>query len=344
MSLPDSASAYREAVLSFVWRQWGQMGVSAAVVRPDPWIQDPEALLLFSLEVARREPRIFDEILDWLAENGPTLMRQRLTQLSRRDPDGPAAVLRASLDWATDGGPRSRPPAPRPSDEPLFVGPHTGLAALGEPAPAFLRHGLVRPPLIRSGKSTRPDLASPFNLAFRLRAIFGASSRAEALRFLLAREGAPASTAEVAMAAALSRYGVHLALEELATSGVIHKHARSPKALRWWVDDERWRAWLSLDETGVACWVDWPHVYRGLALLWRWLNADARMEESAYIHSSRARALMEQLRPLLVDRGLAWEPAEPARHRGEAYGEVFAQDVRRLAEALENGAAAQARA
>jgi hypothetical protein len=28
---------------------------------------DPEALLLFTFEVGRNDPRLFDEVLDWLA-------------------------------------------------------------------------------------------------------------------------------------------------------------------------------------------------------------------------------------------------------------------------------------
>jgi len=103
MSHENLANAFRETVLAFTWRQWGQLGVSAAVNQRDRWCQDPEALLLFTLEVARREPRMFDEVIDWLAAGGPDLMRQRLVNLLRDDPAADTALVSAALESA--GGP-----------------------------------------------------------------------------------------------------------------------------------------------------------------------------------------------------------------------------------------------
>lgn len=338
MSHQDLANAYRESILAFVWRQWGQMGISASVHHSDRWSQDPEALLLFSLEVARWEPRMFDEILDWLAENGQLLMRQRVTNLLKRDPAIPANVVEAALEHTAGARVvKGREAPPFSAPEPLFLGRYVGLAKAGEPDPVFHGHGLVRPLFHRSGKSGRPDLSSPFNLAFRFRAIFGASSRSEALRFLLLHREHRAATAEVAEASSLSRYGVHQALEELAASRVIRKSARTRKDLRWWIESASWLDWLQLDATDLPQWVDWPHVYHGLAELWRWLSAPERETESPYIRASRARELMECLRPQLGDRGLDWMPSDAGRFRGELYWRTFASDIRRLIAALESG-------
>src|SRR5687768_15671308 len=51
-------------LVDFAWSQWAQMGVFASTDRRDTWAQDPEALLVFTLHIARREPRLFDEVLD----------------------------------------------------------------------------------------------------------------------------------------------------------------------------------------------------------------------------------------------------------------------------------------
>ncbi len=50
---------------------------------------DPEALLLFTIEVARLDPRPFDETLDWLATNGTLLSLTRLRHLEARHPGTP---------------------------------------------------------------------------------------------------------------------------------------------------------------------------------------------------------------------------------------------------------------
>jgi hypothetical protein len=73
-----------EAVLRFLWRQWAQLGVAAGVDHRDSWIIDPEALLLFSLEAARRNARLYDEMIDWCAVNSRRLSRQRLKSLAGR--------------------------------------------------------------------------------------------------------------------------------------------------------------------------------------------------------------------------------------------------------------------
>jgi hypothetical protein len=54
-----------QQLVSFAWDEWAQMGVLTAPTRVSRWAQDPEALIVFTLEIARREPRLFDETLDW---------------------------------------------------------------------------------------------------------------------------------------------------------------------------------------------------------------------------------------------------------------------------------------
>ena len=47
----------------------------------DVWIIDPEALLLFTCTLGRHEPRLFDEVLDWLQENGRFINILRLKRI-----------------------------------------------------------------------------------------------------------------------------------------------------------------------------------------------------------------------------------------------------------------------
>ena len=87
MQISDLRRDVRARVLAFAWDQWAQMGVFGTSRRADRWAADPEALLLFTLEVARADARLFDEVLDWLALNERLVSVQRLRNLCRDDTD-----------------------------------------------------------------------------------------------------------------------------------------------------------------------------------------------------------------------------------------------------------------
>ncbi len=137
----------REGFLDFAWRQWAQAGVAANIAGFDRWAIDPEALILFTIAVARRDPRLFDEVLDWMAANRQLLSMQRLRNLSKRFPVD-RELVGAVTTWADD--PRLsavREPGPardqRAEMRPVFS--RDVLSFIGEPDPVFAEYGYVRP-------------------------------------------------------------------------------------------------------------------------------------------------------------------------------------------------------
>jgi hypothetical protein len=50
-----------------------------------PWMIDPEALLLATCTFGRYEPRLFDEVLDWMRTNGWVMNTQRLGTVLREE-------------------------------------------------------------------------------------------------------------------------------------------------------------------------------------------------------------------------------------------------------------------
>jgi hypothetical protein len=333
MLLTSLASEYREEVLSFVWRQWAQLGLNAPTTQHDRWCQDPEALLVFSLEVARQEPRMFDEILDWLAQNEAEIMMHRLKTLLALDAEIPSAIINAAFECTTAKKVDSPLTLAHPP-EPLFPMFDDVSGWPAETDPVFRAHGYLRPPFSRSKKSRPIRRAYPAAFAFKLRAAFGASTRSEALRYLLLRREHKFGTTEIAEAALLSRFGVQQALEGLAEAGLIHKGAKGKKDLIWWLEDPSQMRWLYSSDGNLPEWVGWPSVYRGLALLWRWLLAPERGQESPYILASGAKGAMRQATPLLVHQGLRWHPRDLHDSQGTAYLETFAHDIQALALAL----------
>lgn len=336
MSPQSLRSDFQDALLSFVWRQWGQLGVAANMGGQDPWCIDPEALLVFSLELLRHEPRQFDEVLDWLETNGDRLIRQRVTNLLPMATPEAARVVEASLARSS----RSNPPRHSINDAselvPLFHGLPEEAVKFGISDPTFARYGLLRPTFTPSGKTTSPHLLARASFPFRLRELFGAGSRSEAVRYLMLAPGNEAGTKEIADAITLGRQNVHRALEGLAAAGVCGRRVQGNRDV-WSLSRQRWLNWLELPAASLPTWVDWPVTFNALLVLWRWLSEPERTEETAYIRASRARKLMKTIAPGITRGGLSWRPATPELLPGESYAAAFDADVQRLATLLRDG-------
>ena len=332
MALSELRDRARRGFLEFAWRQWAQVGVSANVTGTDRWAIDPEALVLFTIEVARRDPRLFDEMLDWLAGNRRLLSMQRLRTLTARFPVDPGLVG-AVLAWAGESVPSLQGPASQrkhgqhPEDVPVFSPDVVGFT--GEPDPAFAEHGYIRPRAFRSGKSGEPDARQPVNLAFQLRHLFGPGSRSEVMRILLTFADGPLDTARISGEAGFAKRNVSDTLAGLSASRVV-------KA-RWSGNERIFLAhrdkWATLLEVGpsakyIPAFVSWVHLFPASLEILAWLEKEAETTDSEYLISSRARDLIERVAPRLEMAGLTPMPNRPLP--GEAYLPAFADTVESL--------------
>jgi hypothetical protein len=307
MQISDLRRKVRARLLEFAWDEWAQMGVSAASRRTDRSAQDPEALLLFTLEVARPDPRLFGEVLDWLAQNERLMSVQRLRNLCRDDID--RTLTEAALAWVADsktGARRGRPPAT--SELPSAVQVFRDVKADPKRADAtFLAHGWLMSPTIRSGKSQVPDLQTPINFAFRLRQLLGIGARAEAVRFLLTVH-APSVTAQVVTeSAGFAKRNVHDALAALHSAGVVDSVTVGNEQ-RYRIDRERWGILLGLSEGGLPTERSWPQLLHALRVLLRWLEDEQHERLSFYMLASQARTLAEEITPELRYAGVRIPP------------------------------------
>lgn len=290
-----------EALVEFAWQQWAQMGVFSVAPHASRWVQDPEALLLLTLEIGRDEPRLFDEVLDWLARNEPIVSARRLKTLC----DGPEdeRLSSAVLRWVA----RQRRPAAADdhshgelATEPLFRGP---AFPVRNADPAFLSYGFVRPALESSGKSSEPDLTAPINFAFRLRHLLGVGARAEAARFLLTADVPRATTAAVAASAGYTRRNISEALMSLHAAGAVAMSSVGADQ-RFGVDRGSWAPLLGLDPDDFPVHRDWPQLLTALRRIVRWLSRSDLEDLSDYLRASQARDLLEDVRPLLNHAGV----------------------------------------
>lgn len=335
-------SALREDVdtrlLAFAWNEWAQIGVLADASRESPWATDPEALLLFTLQVGRSDARLFDETLDWLARNLGLVSIQRFRNhyASERDEQ----LGEAAVGWLARQVPAHlRPRTANRVGEPERLFYRGGVPA--RPDPAFLEHGLLKPTTEPSRKSQQPDLTKPINFAFRLRRGFGVGSRAEAMRFLLTASRVSGigsrplfTTLAVSDAAGFVKRNVQDTLNSLAAVGWIEHVVRGNEHL-YGIDPERWRPIVWRDDSPLPAYRDWTHALRAFRELHRWLNESGVGDLSPYMRASEARTRVGELAPLL---GYAGIPAtERSSAEGSDYWVVFVDWVQRILAALEAG-------
>ena len=188
---------YQTLLLNFLWRQWSALGVAGQAGGEDACIIDPEALLLFTCTLGRHEPRLFDEALDWLRENGRFINVMRLKRILQKEKfageralAAVAGVLAKGTDatkWKMLANSVDSPPG----GEIFFFTPDgKPQPALGEPEPHFARCGYQRGPLRLRGHSQKFRPSQPPNLTLQLRALLGINVRCESVLYLLTHEAA----------------------------------------------------------------------------------------------------------------------------------------------------------
>jgi len=314
-------------LLEFAWDEWAQMGVFATPRRESPWAADPEAHLVFTLQVARCDPRLFDELLDWFATSASQISVQRLRNMCVKD-DEP--LCEAAIDWVARNGDRPRKLAPRTTRtggpaETLFYG-RSEPARLDESFAAF---GFRRRPAARTRKSRHPDPRRPINFAFLLRNVLGVGSRAEIMRFLLTASGhAPGgrpqfTTLAIADAAGFAKRNVQEALKALVDAGAIELARRGNEHL-YAIDPEVWKQTLRI-EGHLPQYRDWPRGLLGLRVLHRWLWERDLDNLSPYMLASEARLLWGQIDSAFGHAGIPVRATGPAE--GEEFWDVFVDQV-----------------
>ncbi len=302
MSISEARHDLQSRLASFLWSQWAQMGVLAAAEGSDRWAADPEALLLLSFEVGREEPRLFDEVLDWLVVNERLVSIQRLRNLARDEAD--RALVEAVVGWLGEHRRRARLEARAraggPTDtEPFFRNSQLPVA---DPDPAFLAQGFVKAKSGPSGKSQAPNVLLPINFAFRLRLLLGIGARAEAMRVLLTIEAPRVNAQAIAASTAYTKRNAQEAVASLGAAGALNAFEVGNEQ-RFSAPRDRWARFLEVDQ--LPRHEDWPQLFAAYRKVLRWLADPAHDGLSDYMLSSEARTLAEEVRPDLQFAGIA---------------------------------------
>lgn len=332
MSVASLSAEVERACRDFAWEQWAQIGVSGRKRgEPARWALDPEALILFTLEAARTDPRLFDEMLDWLVLNEQLVSVQRLRNLCLDDED--RLLADAALAWVAQWRPRARLTAGRlaknkkPKPRQLFY----KLAGPGSDVdPVFAEYGYLRPPARPSRKSQRPDLHTPAALAFRLRRLLGLGVRAELIGAMVTIDAARLSSGVLNASAGFARQNVREGLLQLTEAGVVVSTSIGAEQF-FSVRRADWAQLLDLDEAELPSHREWIQILGPLRLLLRWLRDPDTEGLSEYMRASEARQLYERLAPHLRFAGI---PTGNGTAKGTAYWDEFVENVRAVAAAI----------
>lgn len=281
-----------QQLLGFAWEQWAQLGVSGTEpAEPEQRAADPEALLLFTLEIARDDPRLFDEVLDWLALNQAGVSVHRLRGLCVDHVD--RALVKPALAVTA-----RRPPVQlfeaTDDTQPLFRSVGRPRGPLDE---TFLRYGWERGLFTPSGKSQLPRLDRPIAFALRLRTMFGLGVRAEVMRTLLTVRAERVPGRLIVADAGFASRNVREALQQLEQAGVVrtssHGEQRYYAAAR-----DGWSTVLGFGSpSDLPLHFDWISGFRALTRILRWLQHPDLDGLSPYLRASKARTLVAEIGP-----------------------------------------------
>jgi len=336
-SLQNFTSDIEQELAAFLWRQWTAVGVASAVSGPaDDWVIDPEALLLLTCSVGRAEPRLFDEVIDWLAVNAHFVNIPRARSLMRRSGTDATRVLAAmtetvrrnvpGLSWAITT-------VETPVDpEPLFLGAVGGTQPIfGTPDPVFLKQGFHRGQVDLRGMSRRFPPERPECVLLRLRALIGTTARADILLYLLTHRTGHASG--MARDLGFSQRTVHDTLVDMEASGVV-QGSKARKHRREYHIPDPYQSSFPLDSKRLPRWVCWPPLMLALGTLHTGLRQIATVEGSDLLLATKLQELVDRMLPELESAELTNCFHHSAHSHGEAYLDALQDDVRELLKRL----------
>jgi hypothetical protein len=336
MSLKDFRLLFLENMLNFLWRQWSTLGVLGESHPEDSWAIDPEPMLLFTFEIGRYQPRLFDEVLDWLVVNGWWIDLQRLRGILRGRDETLVKLTGTVAYFLTQKSDERKWQNLARFCKPEMWGNSDNAEILffskdgkrhppsGEPDLSFLSCGFNRPEVKIRRLTREVPVTSQGTIRFLLRALFGVGSRAECLTYLLTHEGG--HPAEIAKVIGLSVRGTQDALIDLSKSGLVLTRMKGKRKIEYWLSQERWWEFLtkgSIAEIKKPIWIDWIALYSALSKIWVVLNEMNKEGISDYMRSSKLRDSLEQVGNEFLKSGLDIPPIPGKDVKPNEYEKAF---------------------
>ena len=297
VSLREYRDEILDRTLALLWRQWSALGIPGHGAESSRHYVDPEALLAFTCTFGRYDPRLFDEMLGWLASYERFINTQRVNTLFKKKLFSGSSVgggiARFLCTQTKQKRWRNLERLGDPVAEPhslFFLGDGRPLPVSGECDPSFSAAGFARDPVrLRQHATFRAN--GPGAILLRLRTLMGVSARCEILVYLMTH--ASGYPREIATETHYAQKTVHDALDDLALSQyVVSRRGRRKRLCRLESKD---LAKALLGGHPAPTWMNWPVVLGALERAWMALDELSRLELDPLLEISEVRQISEAL-------------------------------------------------
>lgn len=179
----EEIEAHQEWLFETLWAQWCALGVLGHAQPWDSSYVDLEALFLATVWSGRKDPRLFDAMLEWVETHGELFSLTRFKNMAQHAPE---EVRRLGHSVLKIIGIHAKPGPPAEGETPLFYQKNGRQQPVGKsPDERFAREGYLRSPYAaRSVVGPIPTGSSLTSRQVRLRAIMGVGTKTEILLFL----------------------------------------------------------------------------------------------------------------------------------------------------------------
>jgi hypothetical protein len=340
-SLNDFKNELQEALLTLLWQQWCVCGVQGHAKEPGNWCIDPEILILLTCSLGRREPRMFDEMLDLLKSMPGLINLQRLKIIAKSDAFAGKAVLAALaeyIDEVVGKGKWTRAinvnNEPKQPPEPLFFFKDgRPMESLGEVDTAFQKCGFLRGPVTLRGLVGAFDLRHPACLILRLRSFLGTTSRSGICLYLCTHsESSGTNPSRIAKETGHAQRVVQDSLVSMSKSGYVSRREFKHETL-YAITTETRKAFLQ-DLKAEPLWCNWITVGSFLEKTWLVFDSKKFLEADPMIQSIKLREIVDEYRLPLSRSGLRVTLDMQGHLEGEDYVAWVKEKVREMIKIL----------
>jgi hypothetical protein len=309
-SLKAFKEGLQESLLNLLWQQWCICGVQGHAKEPGNWCIDPEILVLLTCSLGRREPRMFEEMLDLLKNMPGMINLQRLKIISMSNAFDGKAALRAVAGYIDKelgnnkwtNALKSILKSNKP--EPLFsFKDGRPMENWGNVDDTFRNYGFLCGPVSLRGLVGAFDLRHPACLLLRLRSFVGTTSRSGICLYLCTHPNDQGENASrIAREIAHAQRVVQGSLVNMSKSGYVVRR-ENKRETHYAIQPEMRKALLqNLKEEPL--WCNWITVGGFLEKMWLAFDDKKFLEADPMIQSIKLRDIVDDYRLPMSRSGL----------------------------------------
>lgn len=339
MSVKEFKEHLLESMLNILWKQWSTVGLYSNLEQENKFLIDPESLLCVSCFFGRFDPRLFDEVISWLSENGNLLNIDRLKNVLRFFINSETNVLGAVAEYLVKKEQKRKwdrvvhfctKKKKEEKIQNLFVAKDlVPVPVVGKFDPVFLRWGFRRNEVNLRKRIQKIDFEKPCNLLLKLRSFFGVNARADIYAFLLFSEGD--NSLQISQKVHFNQRNVYQVLNDLHKSGLVEKKSIGKRSL-YTIDHSSWINFFRIEVQ--LSYVIWSKVFSALSYLYEKMIYQPERFEDSYLASSEFREISEKFIPEIETSGLRVQSSHLEKLTGESYTPQFIDYVRNILDQL----------